>query len=407
MSEGTLYFPTKTEFSNEVTFISRPLGPLGDFNVLTVSKGGNDAKGSRSGYPFLTIQAAVDAAQSGDVLRVLPGTYNQSIILKNNIGMISLSAQHTIIARSTADITGNTDLLRVGTGNRVDNFSLQLTSSTHGVMKGIVLLGDAAATSRLRNIAIRIDLSSSATTGSSTIYGVHSPGTSAATYDSQCIRSSSVMVTGAGTGPTFACYVDGANNLFMRDVNLIAISAGGGGTTVGARTNNAGAYLRLRNATVQGTTNDILPTAGTLEIGSTVDLVNANAGNLPFTTSQMPNVVIFGGAGAAGAGLKFCTLGGVGTYNTIEQVLRVTKKCIVIGFSVRVEIGPGSTRTDTFTLRRNKADTTVIASLTGAATEATATPFSLGFNTGDLISVKLVASTSTTLSTVVVQLDIF
>jgi hypothetical protein len=56
-------------------------------NTLFVSKSGNDSTAQRglSNKPFLTITAARDAAQEGDLIVVYPGTYNDSNLIRNNL----------------------------------------------------------------------------------------------------------------------------------------------------------------------------------------------------------------------------------------------------------------------------------------------------------------------------------
>lgn len=58
-------------------------------NSVYVNKSGNDGTGTRQrpDLAFLTIQAAITAASSGDVVIVSPGTYNEDITLKNGVNL--------------------------------------------------------------------------------------------------------------------------------------------------------------------------------------------------------------------------------------------------------------------------------------------------------------------------------
>ncbi len=58
-------------------------------NTAHVNKGGNDGTAliDRFDKPFLTIQAAITAASSGDIVIVYPGTYTEQITLKNGVNL--------------------------------------------------------------------------------------------------------------------------------------------------------------------------------------------------------------------------------------------------------------------------------------------------------------------------------
>lgn len=73
-------------------------------NVLYVAKNGNDGTGTRNKLtsPYLTIQAAITAASSGDMVYVYPGTYNESIVLKNGVNIYFTDG--AIISNNTASI---------------------------------------------------------------------------------------------------------------------------------------------------------------------------------------------------------------------------------------------------------------------------------------------------------------
>jgi hypothetical protein len=84
-------------------------------------------------YP--TIQAAVDAAESGDTIYVAPGFYTEHLRLKSGIRLTSLGAPYTFLdahgaSRNLLDFTGATDV-------RISGFTFRnVGSNTHCTMTG-------------------------------------------------------------------------------------------------------------------------------------------------------------------------------------------------------------------------------------------------------------------------------
>ena len=75
-------------------------------NIVYVSKGGNDSTGVRGSivHPFLTVQAAMNAAQTGDVVLVGPGLYNEAVTWPSVAGirLVGSGRDSTIISQNSA-----------------------------------------------------------------------------------------------------------------------------------------------------------------------------------------------------------------------------------------------------------------------------------------------------------------
>jgi hypothetical protein len=94
-------------------------GPAALGNVLRVDAVyGIDASGNRGGLPYLTVGAAVAAAQSGDTVWILPGTYNleAGITIPSGISIRGLSVQTVILQMLT--VTAATTLITMGENTR-------------------------------------------------------------------------------------------------------------------------------------------------------------------------------------------------------------------------------------------------------------------------------------------------
>ena len=84
-SDGSIIFAPNDGI---IGFQSTPL--LG--NTLRVdSIYGNDSTGTLGGPPFKTINAALSAASSGNVVWIFPGTYNESITIPTGVSVIGLT----------------------------------------------------------------------------------------------------------------------------------------------------------------------------------------------------------------------------------------------------------------------------------------------------------------------------
>ena len=75
-------------------------------NMIYVDKAGNDSTGLRGDIrnPFLTINAALAAAQSGDIVQIGPGTWTEAVVLPelSSISLIGSGMDRTYIDGTAA-----------------------------------------------------------------------------------------------------------------------------------------------------------------------------------------------------------------------------------------------------------------------------------------------------------------
>ena len=107
----------------------------GGNNTLYVSKQGNNAtgtKGDRS-KPYLTIQAAINAAVGGDVVLVMEGTYVENVALKDYVKLISetwgaATIQHDTITNSWGISSPDLTVLGSGVYNEIFITGFRITN---------------------------------------------------------------------------------------------------------------------------------------------------------------------------------------------------------------------------------------------------------------------------------------
>jgi hypothetical protein len=282
--------PTGLQGNTGATGPSGQILPEG--NTLTVDAvNGNDTTAAGDPYklPFLTITAALNAASSGQLVFVRPGTYNERIFMPANVSLVGAGAQAVIIQQ--IGVATSTTLLTMAANCRVENATFNLSSNSAVNLTGVLFQDGTSTNAKLRNSIWTI---TSTNGGSNTILGVSSPFTSTApttTFSSpNAIQRSTINVISASSGTTRGILVSGANRFAVRDI--VVFARGGGGDIVGAETTNANAFFDCKTSTISGVTYDINQTSGVIQLGAT-DLVNANANGNGFSVSIEPSHLLF------------------------------------------------------------------------------------------------------------------
>lgn len=384
------------------TIRNRLYGNVGFGNTLQVDPIlGDDSKGAVNQSPYKTINAAIAAAVSGNLILLSPGTYTETIILPSGVSMSGYSTLPTII---TFDATSNTDLVTLTSNNFISNVTLKLTSSGHFQLRALVFPNSTAANSKIFACVITVDNSSASSIGTSNVYAVHSNGTSSATPGWQAMITCTIQCTSIGSGNKRGILCDtGANSFLTRNCNFTCTGTGSG-TFYGAETNNSGAVARFRLALLNGTTSDCSSTLGQIQVGSCI-LQNSSTNNLPLYSVQLPQMFIFADPGSLQSNVTIYMRPGTATATTTPVYVRIPQNSVCRAISLQSVTGPGSTRTDTFTVYKNNVATSVTSSLTGAATSNYYQSTSVGFLTGDKLSVVAVTSGGTTTTDIVVSVE--
>lgn len=387
-----------------LTFMPLSVAPQMGRVCVVDGMNGNDATGARGGLPFLTPAAAIAAAIAGDVVFVLPGIYALAagLVLPDGVSLTGLN--HAACALQMAGVTADTVLLTLGEGCLVEDVSLVLQSAGHYSLTGVLFPGTTAATSSIEDVFLTVDNSGASDGGTSNVYGVHSTG-NGSNEDRDAVKDGSITVRSAGVGSKRGVLVDTATAFFScRNVVVDAYRTGSGsGTYVGLETNFAGCTLFFRIGTVDGFSSDILQTLGTLRLGNT-SFLNHTAGGLGFSIDVNPPQMDWGDNGAVASGTSYLYRGTATASASVVPKTRISQAACAVNLVVRAAVGPGASRTDTWTLQVDGVDTALTVSLVGAATSVTST-VSVTCPAGSDISVKMVCEVGSTTSNVQVTCE--
>ena len=420
-------------------------------NVLLVDQNfGNDSTASIGGSSYATINAAITGATSGTTIWVMPGTYNFSsgITIPDGICLRGLNIQTCTI--QLLNPTSNTTLLTMGENCRVEDLTLKLTSATDDVnLIGILFTGTSTRTSKLRTCVLTLDNSTTTSTSSSNVYGIHCSGTGSlteSTFSFNCIKGSTINVKSNGSGNKRGILISGSNQVSTRDTNIYVATpsdTSSTGSYVGIETadsSNVGS-IQCRStsigspkqlASITFTSSDILQTNPSIitnpsylaspgiQIGPGTDLVNKTAGGKPFTTYLYPTTIFYCGYGnIANRSTGYLWPGTINFENSRypDQTdpaarYRIQQNAILSGMSASCNILTG-TDTVVITICKNAVGgatlsnpTMFVTTLTSALKSGSFYDGSVGFAAGDYVNV-FIDVTGTSLHDLSIQLDMF
>jgi hypothetical protein len=356
---------------------------------------GSDVSGaaSRYSYPFATINGAISNVSSGETIFVRPGTYIETITMPAGVALRGANTQTVTITRT--NVTSNVTLLTMGSNCRVEDVTFTLTSLCNVNLTGVDWPSGTPLTSKLRTMVVNV---TSGGTGSNTIAGMLSSGTSATTYSaSDATRSITVNVDASSSGPIRGLYVTGSNWFGMRDTNINA--RGTGPNIVGVETTNAGSYASLKHCTVRGgdaSTNhyDINRTAGEILLGS-VDLVNNTANGNGFSVTTEGAITHYGTTGNFANGSNYYLVPGFvrqGDLPTSTFGIPVTQNMILFSGTFQCSPAVGVGNSVKLTAYKNNVITDMSMTIIAGATLSSNVTQSVDYRRGDTFDFRIVPS---------------
>lgn len=374
-----------------------PTGPiLQQGNTLTVdSVYGNDttAAADKYRYPFLTINAALSNVSAGQTVFVRPGTYSETITMPADVALRGANTQTVKVQQ--LNTTSNTTLLAMGSNCRVEDITFTLTSSSNVNLTGVDWPSGTPLTSKLRTAVVNVISSG---TGSNTIVGMLSAGSSATTYSaSDATRSITLNVDASSSGPIRGLYVTGSNWFGVRDVNFNI--RGTGSNIVGVETTDAGAYASLKHSSIRGgdaSTNhfDINRTAGEILLGS-VDLVNNTANGNGFSVTTEGAVTHFGTSGNFTNGTTYYLVPGFvkqGDLPTSYFGIPVVQNMILFSGTFQCTPAVPGGQSVKLTAYKNNTITDMSMTIVAGQTLSSNTTQSVDYRRGDTFDFRMVVS---------------
>ena len=304
---------------NCCTGVVGPQGPAGQpfpvgNTVFVDAVYGNDttAAGDPNRLPFKTIAAAMAAASAGYLIVVYPGTYNETVVMKDNVSMSGTGAQVCIIQK--LNVTANTTLLTMGTNSRVENFTFNLSGSGNFDFIGVDFPSGTSVNAKLRNSIWTI---TSTGTESPTVIGARSSGTTANTQiftAANAIQRTTLNVISSSSGIVRGIYVNGPNRFAVRDI--VVYARGDGTNIVGVEVNSASAWCEVKTSSIYGKLYDVNRAAGSLIVRAT-DLINNTANGNSFSPAQAPANFQYGTIGSLTQNTRYYLVPGTATPGTL------------------------------------------------------------------------------------------
>jgi hypothetical protein len=357
---------------------------------------GNDSNGAVGGAPYLTVTAALTAANgsasssSPILVLVMPGTYAEagSLTVGSYVTLRGVSQRGVVISRVA---TANTDFVTVNANGHIMGCTLSLTCTGTFTIRGVVL--SDTNTSTINDARITVDQTS---TGASEVIGVLSNGTQTPLEYVIAMDTTTVLVTSAGTGTKCALRLTTANSCNTVGCNFICTRSAGAGTTFyGVETNNASAIWRDHGSKALGTIADITQTLGSIVLRDT-RLLSNTANSLTFTAlSGWPIYFAGPSSGNLGNGTHYISNGGTGGQSWTQYFC--TRPTLVRGIYARVAVFQNALNNQVvLTVLKNGVATSTTVTVGGAISlspaTASAATVSTDFAVNDLIAVQAVVS---------------
>ena len=332
--DGTSWVPVNN------TGTQGPAGTVAFGNVIVVDQIKGTNAGTIDGNAVQDIETAiakvVASARSGVTIWVMPGTYNLSagITIPANSSLRGLTLQGCII--QMLDVVADTTLITMGNNSRLEDFTINLSSSLDVNLTGILFPNQTSTSAKIRTCLLNVN--STVNTLTKTVCGILGNGTT--TNPNTLLSTNAVqrmttnvksLSTNTSSGIVRGWYFTGPLQFSVRDTVTFAngnIISGVPVDTIGIQTIHPDSFIIIKTSTISGTKYDIQqPSYGSgspvelvnkgIQIGAT-DLVNSTSDANGFTTNIETPDMIFSTFGNIGDGTHYL-FPGTSNYNSLTQ----------------------------------------------------------------------------------------
>jgi hypothetical protein len=346
----------------------------------------NAANDSGVGGYYKTIAGALGAANSGDLVYVSPGTYNENnlTIGADNIELRG-SGDSTIV--SGVFYAGTTMLNTSADNITISNMKFLMTCGVGAeadvTFYGIVI-GAAPTGVHIKNCSIEIDMSALNTTDSAYVYGIiGSPANP--TGDSTC-QNCTFRTVGKCTGAMYCAF--SSNNMSFDSCSLICDRTTGNAGTYTAIHQQAGGVITATDCVIGGSDYDCyIDTTASLTVGKGTILRNSTTNSTAITNLDGGvNSMLFVSPGQHPATGSYFYIGTyTGTTSAISYPLGKTS--LVYGLYVSLTTG-GSNGSADYTVYKNGSSTTITCSIQTGESSASDTEHGVTFSATDKLSIQ-------------------
>lgn len=379
-------------------------------NTIVVDQiNGSDATGAINGLPFATVNAAMTYMATlvlpagGVTCWILPGTYNLTagITIPATCAMRGLNTQTTRITWAASVPGGTATLLTMGDNTRLEDLTLNLTSTNVTTnLVGVDLPGTAADTAKLRGMVLNVDNRTVPTGSTTNVYGILDGGVGPLLpYDFALnfTRGCTINVYSNGGGNKRAILVNAANTLSLRDTNFYVAAPTdplSTGSYVGAECNNNLGQAAFRSCSISGpstaggyTGSDVLQTLPVvrdtygISIGPGTDLIHRTTGGKPFALTTTPTILAYCVNATLLAAPRYLWPGTLPSGGDATEVFfRLDRLTLLQGMSINMRTPPGAGNSVVFTIRK---------SATGISGSGVATTMTVTVSNGNTTGINL------------------
>jgi hypothetical protein len=338
-----------------------------------------------------TFLEVLRSTNSGDTLLLNSGIYRGAIILPDGVHLMG-KGNVTIMMNSTSPV----DLVTMGSGSRLENVHLKLTSDSSASLRGIVF-PTAASGASLCNVRILID-NSKAGEVLANVVAVHFLGKDQS--NGEAMRDCDISVVSPGYGDKRGVLVSGDTKISIRNSSISVTSQKGNG--IGAET--IAGIATFQGCNLFGSSSDISQTNGRVVLNrSTLQTVSCNSH--PFETNDM-SFLQFSASGKLSSSIGRYMSAGYGGLSLYEQTIPVVRDCIVRALVVQVRVRPGPGNTDRFVLRINSKDTNIVAGII-EDDKMVCIPAGIQIKSGDALSIAYNGSSASEAEDAHAMLEMF